>query len=263
MAEITIKTERCVGCGLCTQACLSHLIDINDGKAAVREAAGKLCLRCGHCAAACPRRLISIDGEAPEGISDLYAVSPEALSRLMKSRRSVRRYKDGPVPAELLKAAFDAVRYAPTGKNRQGVEWVVINGREKVESFIAAMVEELSAHLKTVPSLGMILADYEAGIDRVFRSAPCIVFNHADTAYDLSYADCVIAMTHLDLLLPAYGIGATWAGYAIRILQYCPRLREHLGIPQDHMVFAGLFMGLSAENYPNVPPRKPAKVTYL
>ena len=263
MAEITINTEQCAGCGLCMRACLSHLIEIDDGKAVAREAAEKLCLRCGHCAAACPRRLISIDGEGPGGISDLYAVSPEALSRLMKSRRSVRRYEDGPVPEELLNAAFDTVRYAPTGKNRQGVEWVVINGREKVESFIAVMAEELRANLKGFPALKMILADYEAGIDRVFRDAPCIVFNHADTAYDLSSADCVIAMTHLDLLLPAYGIGATWAGYAIRILQHCPRLREYLGIPQDHMVFAGLFMGLSAENYPNIPPRKPAKVTYL
>ncbi len=263
MAEITIFTEQCVGCGLCVRACLSHLIEIDGGKAAVRDAAEKLCIRCGHCVAACPRRLIKIDGEGAGGIADLYAVSPEALARLMKSRRSVRAYKQGAVPGELLRTAFDTVRFAPTGKNKQGVEWIVLNGREKIEAFISVMVEELRTNLKDVPAMDMILADYEAGIDRVFRNAPCAVFNHADTSYDLSVVDCSIAMTYLELLLPGYGVGTTWAGFAIRILQNSPRLREYLGIPEGHMVYAGLFMGMSAENYPNIPPRKQAQVRYL
>src|SRR5258707_585120 len=42
-----------------------------------------------------------------------------------------RFFKPDPVPADLLRRVIDAARYAPTGGNRQGVRFVVVQDAQK------------------------------------------------------------------------------------------------------------------------------------
>ncbi|MDI9644852.1 MAG: nitroreductase family protein, partial [Candidatus Verstraetearchaeota archaeon] len=44
----------------------------------------------------------------------------------IKSRRSVRRYKEDPVPSELVERILDAARWAPTGGNIQPWRFIVV-----------------------------------------------------------------------------------------------------------------------------------------
>lgn len=53
------------------------------------------------------------------------------VSRAIKERRSVRSYKQDPVPEEDLKEILDAGRWAPSAGNRQPLELVVIKEDEK------------------------------------------------------------------------------------------------------------------------------------
>ena len=48
----------------------------------------------------------------------------------IKTRRSVRSYKDLPVPKELIDKVIEAGNYAPTGNNTQAWRFVVVSDAE-------------------------------------------------------------------------------------------------------------------------------------
>ena len=76
----------------------------------------------------------------------------------------------------------------------------------------AGVVEENADELLEL----RLVAAHDRGEDPIFRGAPCAVFACAEGAYDLDIVNCSIAVASLDLLLPTMGLGACWAGYAMR-----------------------------------------------
>lgn len=47
------------------------------------------------------------------------------------ARKSIRKFKDTPVPTKDLKEMIKAATYAPSGKNLQNWHFVVVSDREK------------------------------------------------------------------------------------------------------------------------------------
>ena len=60
--------------------------------------------------------------ETPEGTKDIFEI--------IKSRRSVRKFKSTPVPKEHLTKILEAANSAPTPRNRQAWKFVVIKDRK-------------------------------------------------------------------------------------------------------------------------------------
>lgn len=50
----------------------------------------------------------------------------DAVSRTLRSRRSIRRYQQRPVSLDMIKEIIDDARYAPSGMNAQPWEFVVV-----------------------------------------------------------------------------------------------------------------------------------------
>lgn len=145
MSFISIDASRCLGDGLCVRDCVCHCIRMKDGRAYFRDLAGCACIRCGHCAAICPAGAVSMDGleagvlpRVPEN-----TITADDFSGLAKSRRSTRLFEDRPVPRELLRRALDTARYAPTAKNVQGVGWVVLDDRAKIQALAAVTINAM------------------------------------------------------------------------------------------------------------------------
>jgi nitroreductase len=115
---------------------------------------------------------------------------------VLKTRRSVRKYKTTPVEPDKLDRVLDAARTAPSAANRQ--PWHFI---------LAADPEVRQALVKTYPR------DW-------FASAPVIVVACAEPAAawvrrdQKNYADVdvTIAFEHLVLAAAAEGLGTCWIG---------------------------------------------------
>lgn len=265
---IEIDTSLCCGDALCVRVCPTGCLRMRGDKAAPVPLSENLCLSCGQCLAVCPRSAITLNGFSLANVSANTTadtamhnaiVTPESCAKLIKTRRSVRHFKDTPFDRSLLEKALEVARYAPTGKNRQDVHWIALDDKAQLSELIRLVIDAM----RGVEGTQRLIAAYEKGEDPILRGAPCAIFAHAPADYDLSPADCSLAVGYLDLMLHSMGLGACWAGFAIRLAQMNPSVSSFLGVPEGRKVFAGLMVGQPAIRYPHIPQRKDAHITWL
>ena len=135
---VTIKADKttCRGDGKCVEICPIKILRMNaDWVPEFILGGGDMCINCGHCFAFCPVGSIELSTMNPKDAMRLdhsKLPTPEQVELFLKGRRSIRAYKDEPVAKESIEKLLDCARYAPSGINRQPVNWVVINSKEKV-----------------------------------------------------------------------------------------------------------------------------------
>jgi len=105
---------------------------------------------------------------------------------LLKIRRSVRAFQDRIIPKEQLQEIVDAARFAPTAKNVQPWEFVVITDKYKL-----AEIANLGQNAKFMA-----------------QAAACIAVFSTDTHYFLE--DGSAATCNILLAATALGIGSCW-----------------------------------------------------
>ena len=68
-SEITIKSARCKGCGICAAFCPKQVLEVDElGK--IRVVNGEACIACGQCELRCPDYAIFVDKlDAAKGAS--------------------------------------------------------------------------------------------------------------------------------------------------------------------------------------------------
>ena len=82
MPRIEIDASKCLGDGLCAEACVAHCLKLEDGRAVVLPQAERFCIACGHCFAVCPAGAVSLDGADPAAAeaADTRPLAPDALA---------------------------------------------------------------------------------------------------------------------------------------------------------------------------------------
>lgn len=259
MPVIEIDASRCCGDALCVRVCPAACLRMRGDKAAPVPLSRNRCLGCGQCVAVCPQAAISLDSRNPDELPSVQPlVTPEAFSMLARSRRSVRVFRREPVPHDVLLAALDTARYAPTGKNRQDVEWIAVEGEAKLHAFVGLVIDAL----RSLPGAERLVDAFDQGQDPILRGAPCVVFAHASADYDLSPADCALAVGYFELMLHSLGLGTCWAGYALGVARRSPEVRAFLGLPEGREAYGGVMVGYPALRYRRIPERKPARLVW-
>jgi nitroreductase/NAD-dependent dihydropyrimidine dehydrogenase PreA subunit len=263
MSLICVDKENCRRDGLCIEACPPRILKAGeDGYPVVEEGAEAACVECGHCVAVCSSGAMSHERLPMEEFLPAQQVKPETageLEALMRSRRSVREYKDKPVDRAILAGLMDTVHYAPTAVNSRKVGWIVVEDRS-----LTRRLAELGAEWMASTSL---LARYstlwDQGSDTVLRGAPHVVLAHTPADYAWGETDSVIALSYLELAAAARGLGTCWAGLLTRAVGGHPALAKAIGLPEGQKVHGALMLGWPKYRYRLVPPRKSAGVTWL
>lgn len=274
MGLLIIDREKCKKDEFCVRECPATIIrfSANDGFPELIEGGEERCIRCGHCVAACPHGALShadIPIESSPEIRDEFDINEAQAEQFLRSRRSVRVFKDKPVEKEKIQRLIEIARYAPTGGNSQMIEWTVITdqGRlRKIARITADWVRQLAKDPKVVaaaPYLPMIVAAWDAGFDSVLRNAPAVVVASAHKAVMSGQVDVTIALTYLDLMAPALGLGACWAGLLQGALTASSSLKAEVGIPADHSHHYPMMLGYNDIKYFRLPERKAPKIVYL
>jgi nitroreductase len=201
-------------------------------------------------------------------ISKRLIPSAEQVEHLMKSRRSIRVYKEKPVPRETLDKLIDIAHYAPTGGNIQPVRWLVIEDREEVKRLGGLVMDGMRSMIKETPGLddvsylGLIVSAWDLGIDVIMRGAPHLVVVHARTYMGLSQVDCIIALTYLELAAYSMGLGVCWNGLFQMAATAYPPLTQALQLPEGHQCQGAMMIGYPKYRYRRIPLRKEPKVVW-
>lgn len=274
MGLFIIDSDKCKRDGICVEECPIGILKMKDANSppAPLPFAEKVCLRCGHCVAVCPHGAFSLEGMMTDDCQPLdrkLLPSFEQFEHLARARRSIRVYKDKPVPNEELARLINVARYAPTGKNTQKVSWLVVNGRDKIrrlaELSIDWMQQLIAAKDPMAAAFGMagVVRAWEAGKDGVLRDAPALVIAMGPQDYAGAGVDCAIAITTLELAASAAGMGGCWAGFFVIAANHWQPIKDELQLPEGLAPLGALMIGYPKFRYFRLPERNPARITYL
>ena len=128
---IEVNKDLCIGCGLCKNDCPVNNIIIENKKSVIKN---QDCLMCGHCAAICPVNAITLTGfdEPPIELTEKPNLDSDELLMAIKSRRTIRNFKDKEVSPEIVNQIIEAGRYTPSAKNSQDVSYIVLDNKKRI-----------------------------------------------------------------------------------------------------------------------------------
>lgn len=273
MGLFNIDSEKCKRDGICVAECPMRILEMKEASSAPSpvEGAEKLCIRCGHCVAVCPHAAFSLADMKTEDCPPIQkdmALNTEQVEHFLRSRRSIRAYRDKEIEPEKLGKLIDIAHYAPTGSNSQQVKWLVVNSREGVRGMAGLVVDLIRQMIEAKNPLaeryrmpGMVKA-WEAGLDLICRGAPGLVVAHAPKDYMMAQTDCTIALTFLDLAAPSFGLGTCWAGFFMIAASQWPPLQKALALPEGNACFGAMMIGYPKYTYHRMPLRKEADITW-
>ncbi len=274
MNSFNVDTELCRKDGICAKVCPIQIIDGKVGEyPSMSSHKARVCIGCGQCMAFCPANACSAPGLSSRDSRPLQPEqrpSAEQVEELVFSRRSVRNFKSGPVPRELLRRILEAARFAPTAKNTQELRWIVLEAREQTEKLAAMVIDWLRALPEIDPATAKdvhaesLVRAWEAGHDVITRTAPQIVLIVAPKGH-WGPADASIAAAYLELLAHAHKVGCCWGGYVCFAAGHpsAHALRAYLGVNEDEQVYAAQMIGFPLLAPHFRPPRKVLDVTWL
>jgi len=182
----------------------------------------------------------------------------DTLLTLIRSRRSIRRYRPDPVPRETIDQLLEAARWAPSAHNRQPWRFAVITSLEARQRLATAMGERLGAdRSRDDDPPDVVERDVRRSYDRIVNApliiAVCLSMRDMDRYPDerrasaektMSIQSVAMAVQNLLLLAHALGLGACWMCAPL----FCPDIvRETLLLPDDWEAQALITIGTPAD----------------
>ena len=276
---IKIDPSKCTLCEHCLRTCPVRVPHIKDG----RVAFGPGCIQCGHCAAICPTEAITMGDRPLELVEEFPSSQIKALDSLIRSRRSIRHFKEDPVPRETVQELLTLAVHAPSGANDQLWQFTVIQDPDtlawlrkrllKTYEFQARLIQhkrlapiiarvlghdpEVVTHPHIVHGLVMLVEKCRAGDDVLTLGSRTLILGHAHRRGATGHDDCVYAMGVVMLAARARGLGTCALGLVQAPLAKDKEARDKLGIPQDHHLHTVLALGFPDEEFLRIPAKKP------
>ena len=174
----------------------------------------------------------------------------------IRSRRSVKKYTDQPVPMELVEAVVEAGMYAPSGMNRQSaIIWAVTNRelRDRLSRMNLDIV--LGRQLQTT-----------SGHSDPFYGAPVVLVVLARKDSATRVYEGSIVMENMLIAANSLGLGSCWIHRAKEVFETeeGKQLLCDLGITDEYEGIGNCILGYAAPDAlkPQAP-RKPDYVTWV
>jgi NAD-dependent dihydropyrimidine dehydrogenase PreA subunit/nitroreductase len=291
--EIRIDFSLCKKCKVCVEICPNGIFKTDNNLTSVRQERIELCFLCGQCMAACPEKAIHVPGL--DYNIDFFDI-PEALDcevpfdNLIQSRRSVRAFKNMPLPKDILEQIVKAITFAPPSFPPLKTEIVVVQDKELINKSLPHMVNWYNDLLKRLKNpLIKYIIHKKAGPERfqtiqnhvvpmfriklpsmlnstedaITRNAQAIILFHADRHSDNYRSDIYIALGYALLKAHSLGIGASAIDLIPPAVERIPYLKNLFQIPEENEVVASMILGYPKYKYKRAIHRQLKSVTWI
>ena len=202
------------------------------------------------------------------------AATPMSVSDAVLSRRSIRAFKDTPVPLEVLRRIMDKARWAPSGCNFQPWEATILTGeplRELQEKILAArpqepieysfsdpeVIPECKARLQAVgaamyTAMDIARSDKDARLEFLHKNArsfgaPALLVCYMDRRNSApQWSDTGMWLQTIMLLAREEGLDTCPQEF---MSLYARLIKEHIGVSDEsHILFCGIAIGYREED---------------
>lgn len=157
------------------------------------------------------------------------------MLKLLKTRRSVRKYKSDEVESDKIEAILKAGLLAPSSKNRKPCELLVVKDKEALEKLSKARTKNESIFVKNA-------------------NLAIVVMANTNITPDVWIEDAAITATLIQLESHSLGLGSCWIQVREREFDENTSTEEYikdlLNIPSEYAIDSIISIG-----YPNQPLR--------
>ncbi|TCO68679.1 nitroreductase family protein [Marinisporobacter balticus] len=268
MELIKVNQSRCIKCGICTKICPSGVLCMGEnGPEAINPQA---CIACGQCVAVCTHMAID-NMKTPlnnqTNLKEFPVINAETAQQFLRSRRSIRCYKNMDVPRDQLLKLVNIVRFAPTASNLQGVSYIIVGDNKILKKATEITIEWMEAQIENPSHWSFpyhVRAYRDTGIDKILRDAPYLILATAPKDFKNGRENTIFSFAYLELFATTLGLGSCWAG----LLEMCAfanhyPLLELFNIPKDKVLTGAVMVGYPQYSYKRLVDRNPLDVTWL
>lgn len=252
--EVIVDTERCIGCGLCVRDCVAGAVSLTNGKAGVNLTG---CIACGHCEAICPQAAVTLTGfqEESEAFEEQVRLDPQQLLMAIKTRRTLRVFKERQVAEEILDKIIEAGRLAPTGGNAQNTGYIVLGTKQKeCEAQAVSMFRKIATPAgKVLPFLKSMNIDDNF----FFKKAPLVIVITGNAV------NASLAAENMAFMAEACGLGVLFSGFYTMCANRSRKLRTIMQMQRGEKAVTTLVIGYPGVRYQRTAKREAAKVRKL
>jgi len=311
MGVMAVDPEKCTRprgskCQFCWDNCPFRAWELQEGDVpSLRE--GYECFSCYNCMVACPRKAIYVvepyhvdEGfykTEPHPLPSRMPIEPRdaegnpdqwnAIERAVLNRRSVRNFKDKPVPETIIRRVLEAGRFAPSAGNCQPWKFIVITDRALIHEMDEAiygtlsmlfnmykhdeMVKGLATGYEAAPTPGVydprIVLGGLGSITRragpAFLAAPAVILIAGDErAISGPEINVGICGQSMNLVANSLGIKSCWVGFS-QVINLVPPLKEKLGIDYPWRIISSLVLGYPRFKQEGIVPREFRPITWF
>jgi nitroreductase len=192
---------------------------------------------------------------------------------VIKKRRSVRKYKDTPVPDDIIRTLIESARLAPSGRNGQGWLFGVITDKNTITRLSAAAGNQ--TWIATAPLVISLCGKLDAGLRGVPDDDLGLMVNKArftpefikylqdypdQRAVSLLFNNSIpmIPGEHIFLTAVENGLSACWVGFLD-----IHKASEILGLPRDYACLFLMPVGYPDEEPVNMERKSISEIAFL
>ncbi|WP_238917600.1 nitroreductase family protein [Clostridium sp. YIM B02555] len=269
MNLINVNQSKCIKCGLCTNVCPSSVLSMD--KTGPKVINDNNCIACGQCVAVCPNEALD-NIKSPiskqTDIETFPVINSKTAEYFLRSRRSIRGYKNISVPKEKLLELVNIAHYAPTASNSQCISYIIVENKNILEKASKIIVEWMEEQLKSPSphwSFSRHIKNYTVdGIDSILRNAPHLIIATAPKNFKNGRENTISELTYAELYATTIGLGSCWAG----LFEFCafssyPPLISLFNIPEDKVITGAIMVGYPKYKYKRLVERNSSDVEFI
>jgi nitroreductase len=200
---------------------------------------------------------------------EYYLMNYQSLKEVILGRRSVRKFKDQPVPREIINELIDCARWAPSDTNQQPWKFIAITKRDIIKKIEETTIEGMEELKKK--ALDMKKPEIARKIDvfgryaLVFKNAPSLILclsqpysskftreifdpiNHAQEMWrDEGIKSASLASQNI--LLAAHALGYGTCAMSAPMILAEKKLKALLSIEEKYNITLMIALGVTEEH---------------
>lgn len=164
------------------------------------------------------------------------------MFKVIKSRRSIRKYLTRQIPREIIDKLIEAAKWAPSGMNEQPWGFIIVHDMVLIKELSDRAIPYINKIIEGNPKFARYKKRMAVKDFSIFYDAPCVIIIVGNREAFSYQNDCAMAAQNLMLTASSMDIGSCWVGM-MSVLDKDVWFRKRFEIPDNYSIVAPVALG--------------------